>query len=317
MVADMAALQVVDAGEELRISGAMEELVFAKETGMLTRLQYSGVRLLQRGPRLNIWRAPTDNDNTTWGHQKAAIRWREAGLDRLVHHIQQFDWRQPTPQVVRVVVRSRVCAADLKDGFVATYTYTIYGDGDILLDTHVMPDPNLPPLPRMGLALAIPGAFDTVTWYGRGPHESYADRKESAAVNVYWASVDELYHPYVKPQENGNRSDVSWVAFTRQDLTGLLVVGQPRLDFSAHHFTAEDLTAAQHTHELRRREEITVYLDERQSGLGGNSCGPGTLPQYMVWPVETRFTVLLRPLPRGASVLGSSKRGAGVIRAER
>jgi beta-galactosidase/beta-glucuronidase len=312
-VTHMSSLQVVDTQEELRISNADVDLVFSKEMGVLTRLHYGGMHLLRRGPRLNVWRAPTDNDNPTRG-QKAAIRWREAGLDRLVHRVQQCDWSQPHGRAVRLVVRSRVCAADREDGFTVTYSYTIYGDGDVLLDTHVLPDLNLPPLPRIGLALALPGAFNTVAWYGRGPHESYADRKESAAVDVYWATVDELYHPYVKPQENGNRTDVRWVAFSSQDLRGLLVLGQPLLNFSAHRFTAEDLTAAQHTHELKRREEISVYLDERQSGLGGNSCGPGTLAQYMVWPVETRFTLLLRPLPRGASVLASSKGGVASIR---
>jgi len=103
LVADMAALQVVDAADELRVSSAIEDVVFSKGMGTLTRLQYGGAPLLQRGPRLSIWRAPTDNDNTASGHQKAAIRWRDAGLDRLAHHVQQLEWRQPCPQVVRVV----------------------------------------------------------------------------------------------------------------------------------------------------------------------------------------------------------------------
>jgi len=312
-VADLSGLQVLDKPEEVRIWNEDVDLAFSRREGILTDLCHRGVALLERGPRLCVWRAPTDNDNTTWGQQKAAIRWRNAGLDRLVHDVQRLEWRQPVRSAVRVVVHSRVCAPDLPDGFAVTCTYTVYGDGDILLDTHVLPDPSLPNLPRVGLVLSIPGAFDTVTWYGRGPHESYADRKESAAINVYWSTVDQLYHPYVMPQENGNRTDVRWAAFTSRDLTGVMVLGQPQMEFSAHHCTAEDLTAARHTCEVPRREEITVYLDKAQSGLGGNSCGPGTLPQYMVWPVETRFTVLLRPLTRGSSVLGSSKRGEATL----
>jgi len=78
-------------------------------------------------------------------------------------------------------------------------------------------------------------------------------------VNLYWATVDELYHPYVKPQENGNRTDVRWVAFSSQDLRGLLVLGQPLLNFSAIISRRRNLTAAHHTHELPRREEISVY----------------------------------------------------------
>jgi len=90
------------------------------------------------------------------------------------------------------------------------------------------------------MTMTLPVEFDNVVWYGRGPHESYWDRKTGAAVGVYSADVTDLYHPYIRPQENGNRTDVRWVALTNDDGTGLLAVGRPLLNFSAHHFTIDD-----------------------------------------------------------------------------
>ncbi|MEE8391782.1 MAG: hypothetical protein V3S14_13440, partial [Anaerolineae bacterium] len=185
--------------------------------------------------------------------------------------------------------------------FECNYVYTIYGSGDVIVDTHVVPDGNLPPLPRIGLQMRLPGQYDNFTWYGRGPHETYADRKLGAKIGVYGGTVDEQYVPYVMPQENGNKTDVRWVALTNAAGIGLMAVGMPLLNVSAHHFTTQDLTQAIHTYELERRDSITLNLDYKQSGLGGASCGPGTLPQYLIEPREVRFSLRLRPISLQAS----------------
>jgi len=184
----------------------------------------------------------------------------------------------------------------LNASFACEYMYTVYGSGDVVVDVHVVPGGDLPPLPRIGLKMTLPGGYEQFTWYGRGPHESYVDRKEGAPVGVYSGTVDEQYVPYVVPEENGNKTDVRWVALIDEEGDGLLVVGMPSLEVSAHHYTAEDFTIAAHTHELTRREEITLNLDHVQTGLGGESCGPGTLEKYRVWPKETRFSLRLRAL---------------------
>jgi beta-galactosidase len=172
-------------------------------------------------------------------------------------------------------VRSFVCAPDRTDGFACEYLYTIYGSGDVLVDIHVLPSRNLPPLPRVGVRMTLPGGYESFTWYGRGPHETYADRKTGAPVGVYSGTVDDQCVPYITPQENGNKTDVRWVSLTNESGIGLLAVGHttdgnsPLLEVSAHHFTAGDLVAARHTYELNRCEGIALNLDYRQSGLGG------------------------------------------------
>ena len=172
----------------------------------------------------------------------------------------------------------------------------------------VEPKTGLPPsLPRIGLQLILPEGFENVMWYGRGPHENYWDRKEGAQIGVYSMTVDDLYVPYIKPQENGNRTDVRWVSFTNSSGIGLLFVGMPLMEFSAHHYTTEDFEKAKHTHELKRRKDITLNIDYRQSGLGGGSCGPDTLPKYLVKPKHTHFSVRLKPISSIESAMELSK----------
>jgi len=165
-----------------------------------------------------------------------------------------------------------------------------------VVGTHVVPRGEMPAtLPRVGLQLTVPGCLDRVSWYGRGPGESYPDTKQAGRVGLHAMSVDELWTPYVVPQENGNRTDVRWAALASAGGAGLLAVGDPLLDFSAHRYTTADIEAAAHTSELVPRQTITLNLDHRHNGIGSNSCGPGVLPQYQLKPEECRFTIRLRP----------------------
>ena len=306
-VAEMPTLRMEESEGAIVVHGANWSLTFGKREGSLTDWQYQGKKLLRKGPALAIWRAPTDNDANTWGLEKMAMRWREAGLDRLREMVLVVRAEQPQPQWARIEIVTRVAPPRQARGFDCTYTYTVYGSGDVLLDTHIIPTGELPFLPRFGLQMRLPGACDTFTWYGRGPHETYSDRKLGAQVGVYSGTVDEQYYPYIKPQENGNKTDVRWAALTAKGGWGLLAVGIPLLNVSAHHYTTEDLTRARHTYELKRRRDITLHLDERQTGLGNASCGPGALPQYLIPPKEMSFTVRLRPLEQGASPMALSK----------
>ena len=302
-IVDMPGLALKESERDVTLRGPDWGLVFDKQEGVIASWQYRGMELVQRGPALNIWRAPTDNDEgPKWNKDLiSAKKWREAGLDRLRHRVEKVTVNHLKPQVVQVEVRSFVCAPDHTDGFACAYRYAIFGSGDVLLDVHVVPSGSLPPLPRVGVRMTLPGGDERFTWYGRGPHETYADRKMGAQVGVYSGTVDGQYVPYIAPQENGNKTDARWVSLTNESGIGLLVVGtaadgsHPLLEVSAHHFTAGDLAKARHTHELERREEITLNLDYRQSGLGGASCGPATLPQYLIAPEEIRFGLRLKP----------------------
>ena len=129
-----------------------------------------------------------------------------------------------------------------------------------------------------------------MTWFGRGPHEAYPDRKRGAAVARWESTVDELYVPYVRPQENGGRADVRWVELADERGRGLrLTMDAPR-QVSASHFRAADLASATHDVDLRPRPETIVHIDAAHRGLGTASCGPDTLPEYLVGPGTYRWS---------------------------
>jgi hypothetical protein len=196
-----------------------------------------------------------------------------------------------------VVVRYRIAPPSLSLGIEAEYVYTVHGTGDVLLEVHGVPRGPLPStLPRIGLQMSLARSLDQVCWYGMGPGESYPDSRQAVRVGLFSSSVDDLETPYVFPQENGKRSDVRWVTCADLRGFGLMAVGRPLVDFSAHYNTPEEYEAARHTVELVHRDEVVLILDHRQNGIGTASCGPGVLPAYQLKPEEFRFSVLFRPV---------------------
>ena len=175
--------------------------------------------------------------------------------------------------------------------------YTVYGSGDIILDNQLDVGKDFPPLPKVGMQLKIPEHFDQITWYGRGPYESYWDRKSGAAVGVYSGNVEDQYFPYVMPQENGNKSDVRWAALTDENNQGLLVLGMPHLNVSVHLYTLENLTKAKHTYELKNSDVITWNLDYQLMGLGGDdSWNPRTHEEYLLFPGTYNYSMQFSPI---------------------
>jgi beta-galactosidase len=264
--------------------------------------QVRGVELLAEGPRLNAWRAPTDNDGLKAYPErtdKLLAAWLAAGLNRLELRSTILSLGQPEPQVVRFEVKTVAQAPGCPVAFEQRQVYTIYSSGDILIENSITADQSLPPLPRIGLTMQLPAGFEQFSWYGRGPHENYVDRNAGAAVGLYHSTVEMQYVPYIMPQENGNKTAVRWLTLANEAGIGLLAAGSLPLEAGVSHYTADDLYRAFHTNELARRTEVILNLDYRQCGLGGASCGPGTLPQYLIQPGAFEFTVRLRPFMVG------------------
>ncbi|HEY3282240.1 MAG TPA: glycoside hydrolase family 2 TIM barrel-domain containing protein [Armatimonadota bacterium] len=281
-------LEVLDEPYAVTVKGAGFSLTLDKWYGELRSWEVGGTQLLAEGPRLQAWRAPTDND------VHMANGWREAGLDRLSHRAARTAVTAKSDEAVELLVESVLGAYPILPAFGVTYTYLVKGDGTVTLTTKVKPLKDLPTLPRVGLTLRLPAGFDQFRWAGRGPHMSYPDMKHSARFGLWSGTVDEQYEVEVRPQETGNRTDTQWAEIINAAGHGLRVWGVPNV--SVLHYTAEDLTAAQHTTDLHARAETVLNLDYVQSGLGSQSCGPGPLEQYLIQPSEMEFTVTLQPL---------------------
>jgi beta-galactosidase len=156
----------------------------------------------------------------------------------------------------------------------------------------------MPDLPRVGLTMRLGDPFESMAWFGRGPHENYIDRKAGARVGLFTGTVTEQYEPYIFPQEYGNKSDVRWVALQNDDGAGLLAVADGLIEVSAHRYALDNLTAATHTCDLVRLDAVVLNLDYRQGGIGSASCGPEILPQYLLRPEPVKYAVWLRPSTR-------------------
>ncbi len=267
----MTALDLAEDAGEVTVSGDGFTARFDPSGGFLAGLAVDGEEILAGGPIPNFWRAPTDNDRGNDMPTRCAP-WKAASRHWVVtsSEIQKIGSAE-----VEIRFTGRFPDVESTNEVV----YTVFGDGEIAVDVSLNPgDGELPELPRFGMQMEVSGGFETVTWYGRGPHESYWDRKDGARVGVWTGSVDDQFVDYSEPQENGNKTDVRWMSLTNDDGLGLLVIGEPLVAFSAHHYTTADLEDAKYSWQMERRENITLSIDMQQTGVGGTTAGaPGPM----------------------------------------
>jgi beta-galactosidase len=297
-----AAAEWTDGENEIVVSGPDFTLSFDRERGEIESFRYRRRELLRTGPVPEFWRAPTDNDFGS-GQQIRSRVWKDAGRTRTVDSVRVSTAEVEGPAAALI---ESYATLDSAGGSRLSTRYTVFGSGDVLVENRFEPGTeDLPEIPRFGLSLTLPESMDRVEWFGRGPHETYWDRRTGAPVDRWSMPVDSLYYAYARPQENGNRSDTRWVAFTDETGVGLLAVGLPSVDFSAHSYTLDDFDEGEekrnrHTIDLTRRDFVTVHLDLRQTGVGGdNSWGAVTHREYTLVPQALDHTFLLRPIDAG------------------
>ncbi|MBT3296448.1 MAG: DUF4981 domain-containing protein [Verrucomicrobia bacterium] len=279
------------------VSGEDFEIGFNRVSGTIDYWQHRGEHLLDSGPRLNFWRPLTDNDRRTFGDRS---RWASR-LDRVQHRTDSITCEASDDQAV-ITIASHIAPPIHRAGFNCRYTYTVDRQGHVTLDVEGTPHGEWKhPLLKIGLQMALPDDFATVTWYGKGPGEAYPDTCQAQRVDVYESSVDDLWFPYVVPQENGNRSDVRWVALVRQDGAGLKATGGPTINFSATYYDQDNITDAKRPVDLVPQNSITLNLDHKQRGIGSGSCGPDVLPQYELPAEPFAFSLKLSPLQAGCA----------------
>ena len=256
--------------------------------------------LLSASPRLCVWRAPTENDRI--GGMAAA--WQAAGLD---------DPRRELVAITRdgtaVTVESLLHVGSNVIGH--RQVMTPMPGGDLHLTEEASVPDGLDDLPRVGTTFEVTPGFDSVTWFGRGPHENYPDRRRGARVGTWRTSVSEMYTPYIRPQEAGGRADVRWLSLAHADgRVVTLRMASPR-QMSATHHRAAALAAATHHEELVPAAETIVHIDAAHRGLGTASCGPDTLGDYRFGPGTYRWEWIPRPTRLlDAAVRRVSERGA-------
>ncbi len=299
---------------EVKISGKSFNLVFGKKVGTITDLEYFNTEIFKSkksfrfdfrrrrsespapptlvyesvtGPTVNVYKAPVDND------RPFTRMWQSAELWNLTTEAQNLSVNKINASTTEIKVDIKSTAKDFS--VLSSTTYTIYGNGVIDVATTFTPDQTEWPLPKLGYILNLPEGFENVEYFGAGPFENYVDRKHAASIGRYQTTVDDMFVPYVRTQDCGNRSDVRWVTVTNRTGAGIMITAKNQMDFSALHYTPLDLDKANHPYELVKRKETILSIDVAHNGLGGGSCGPPPMDRYLLKTEKTEFSYSIRP----------------------
>ena len=286
---EMPSLKLVKKNDQVVLYGDDFALTFDLQKGTMSSFIFRGTELIRRGLQPDFWRAPTDNDRGNKMPKRCAV-WREAGKH---WQIKDKKVEQISPQEVIIQFNGEIPEIE------AAYNvkYSCYGSGDVVVDINYQTDKdNLPEMPKFGMQMEMPPGFEIFTWYGRGPQETYWDRKLGARVGLYRGTVDEQFVDYSEPQENGNKTDVRWVSLTNKYGVGLLAVGMPLLSVTAKHYTTKDLETHKYSYQMKRKDFVTLNLDYKQMGVGGdNSWGAKPHPEFMLTEKSYSYQFRLKP----------------------
>ncbi|WP_372755748.1 glycoside hydrolase family 2 TIM barrel-domain containing protein [Mariniflexile sp.] len=294
----------------LTFKSAAFKASFNIKTGQLVTLDYGNENILLQGIKPNFWRATTDND-FGFNMPKRFGAWKRATENQTLLSIELKDGNKVidlasisqsknltnTWASVQVVYQLPDAMAKIQ------LDYKMDASGQITV-TNTLKDvkKELPSMPRFGNNLILNNSYSQVNWYGRGPHENYQDRKTSAFIGNYKATVKDLYFPYARPQENGYRTDVRWLSFTNENGKGIKVLGPKPLSFSAHHQYNSDFDAGltkqqRHTIDIVTRDLVNINIDHAQMGVGGDTSW-WTLPleKYQIKAKNMSYSYSIIPI---------------------
>lgn len=287
----------------LIISNDMFNIEFDKQNGYLTKYEVNGVNMLKEGAVLkpNFWRAPTDNDFGAKIHQKYIV-WKKPEIK-----LKSFEQHIENKQVcIEAVYEMPDVSSKL------SLTYVINNKGAIKVTQKIVTskETKISNMFRFGMQMQMPHSFETIEYYGRGPMENYSDRNHYTDLGIYRQSVTEQFYPYIRPQENGTKTDIRWWRIVNKAGNGIEIVSAAPFSASALHYTIESLDEGWskrqgHSPEVEETDLTNLCIDKKQAGLGGvNSWGAIALPKYQIPYGNYEFTFILTPIQNVLISLG-------------
>jgi len=294
-----------DTKDQYLVTGANFTMAFNKTTGQLTSWKYKGKEQLQEAAQINLWRAPTDNDYGNNSDNKLIV-WKDiqSKLEVSAINIKEVD-----NDNIIVEINYKLQGKNIKGSADLSQSFAINGNGLIELKQSIYSISNkLPILPRFGWNLVLKKDYEDLSWFGRGPFENYWDRKTAAFVGNYNSTVTNQYVDYIRPQENGNKTDVRWMQLSGAH-TKLKVIGQPTFEFTVHHNMTSDFESLgrtdgrehkgqrvvnRHTSDIQPQNLTSLQIDYKQMGVGGDdSWGAKVHPEYTLDKKSYSFSVIL------------------------
>ena len=290
------ALTVSETTSAVKVSGTNFEATFTKGKGTLTGYTYDGVSMLSKGLYLSAFRLPTDNDGSKKG------TWDSMGLPKL------NTTGKGKGTTVTKAEDGKTVTVSMKSSygsgvniFDVNIDFIVCADGTIMTNSFIRPQNTGAILPKLGFKLEMPKEMEQLSWFGRGPWDSYRDRKEACLPAIYQSTVTDQYEEYILPQEHGTKQEVRWISLTNSEGKGLLFVAPDQMAASAVHFRPEDNYTnsndrKKHTYEFVKCANTVVNLDAATRGLGNNSCGPDVMDKYELKSANTAFRFFIIPL---------------------
>ena len=285
-----------------KVCGKSFEYIFDKNNFGLASIKYNDKEMLKETLKMNFWRAPTDNDFGAFNINRN----KKEGL--------YFDWKHVANKKKLISFNKR----KNDNGYMFTYVfelptiqakntiiYTVSNTGRLTIESKLNaenPD-KLKFMPRYGMTMAIDKQYNNVNYYGKGPHENYVDRNVSAHVGLYQNKVEDFYTPYIRPQENGYRTDVRFVNFKNDSNNGIYIKAGDLVSFSSHYNSIDDFDpgkekSQRHTTDIKPQDTIFLNIDYMQTGVGGdNSWDKNGLahPKYRINPENCHYSFSISP----------------------
>ena len=285
----------------LVITGENFNIQFDKANGYLSAYTVNGLDMIKEGEALtpNFWRAPTDNDFGA-GLQKRYAAWKNPGIKLLSMKHETVDGKV----VVSADYEMKEVSAKL------ALTYTINNQGAIKVTQKMTADKaaKVSNMFRFGMQLVMPKSFEQISYYGRGPVENYSDRNHSTDLGIYNQTVSEQFYAYVRPQENGNKTDIRWWKQLNAAGDGLQFIAEAPFSASALHYTIASLDDGaqknqRHSNEVKEADLTNVLIDKAQMGLACvNSWGAIPEPQYLLPYGDYEFTFIMMPVQHSMTI---------------
>ncbi len=265
----------------INVRSGNTDLKFDKKNGQLTSYKIGDRELLASPLHLNFWRPPVDNDRANKFGNRSGM-WRNAGPNAQVTAFKQ----SKEDGILRLEFDLKIPAG----GTSGKLVYNIGTYGVIDVEVSISPKGKVGHIPRLGMQCTVPSSYNTVSWFGNGPHETYADRKAGGIIGRWKTTTDELFFPYIEPQETGNLTDLRHISLTNSDGQGFTAtaLGKDLLSGGTYPCLMSDLEGRRHPVDIPKRDIVTLNIDHDQVGVGGtNSWGARPLPKYEIAPKGT------------------------------
>lgn len=273
---------------------------FSKSDGFLSSVSIDGKKVNAGRLIPEFWRAPTENDFGNNMPVRLGI-WKDAGKNAV---LKDLKYQLNENRYYTVDADYYLAGVDA----MLYINYEINGRGEIRVEMYIEPSGKAAPdLPRFGMSLPLISDFESVEWFGRGPHENYSDRKTSAFVGHYFSTVTDQFVPYISPEENGYKTDTRWMALKTKDNNGIMFKADDLIGFSALHYSIPDLTRPKrdgfHVTDLVKKDEVFLCIDKMQMGVGGDdSWGAKTHAEYCIPFRPMFYSFVIKPFKAGQNL---------------